>query len=84
MRIAAVLADRCQPKKCNKECERFCPLNRTGAECVVFGERGKPVISETLCQGCEICVNKCQFKAKDPRRLRRPPGPPPRAHPRVP
>ena len=63
MRIAAVLADRCQPKKCNKECERFCPLNRTGAECVVFGERGKPVISETLCQGCGICVNKCQFKA---------------------
>jgi ATP-binding cassette subfamily E protein 1 len=57
------LADRCQPKKCNKECERFCPLNRTGAECVVFGERGKPVISETLCQGCGICVNKCQFKA---------------------
>ncbi|MBR3475699.1 MAG: ribosome biogenesis/translation initiation ATPase RLI [Candidatus Methanomethylophilaceae archaeon] len=63
MRIVAVLADRCQPKKCNKECERFCPLNRTGAECVVFGERGKPVISETLCQGCGICVNKCQFKA---------------------
>ena len=63
MRIAAVLADRCQPKKCNKECERFCPLNRTGAECVVFGERGKPVISETLCQGCGICTNKCQFKA---------------------
>ncbi len=63
MRIAAVLADRCQPKKCNKECERFCPLNRTGAECIVFGERGKPVISETLCQGCGICTNKCQFKA---------------------
>ena len=63
MRIAAVLADRCQPKKCNKECERFCPLNRTGAQCVVFGEKGKPTISETLCQGCGICTNKCQFKA---------------------
>ena len=63
MRIAAVLADRCQPKKCNKECERFCPLNRTGAQCVVFGEKGKPIISETLCQGCGICTNKCQFKA---------------------
>ncbi len=63
MRIAAVLADRCQPKKCNKECERFCPLNRTGAQCIVFGEKGKPVISETLCQGCGICTNKCQFKA---------------------
>ena len=63
MRIAAVLIDRCQNKKCNHECERFCPLNRTGVECVTFGERGKPVISETLCQGCGICVNKCQFDA---------------------
>ena len=63
MRIAAVLADRCQNRKCNKECAKFCPLNRTGVECVTFGERGKPVISETLCQGCGICVNKCQFDA---------------------
>ena len=63
MRIAAVLNDRCQNKKCNKECAKFCPLNRTGVECVTFGEKGKPVISETLCQGCGICVNKCQFDA---------------------
>lgn len=63
MRIAAVLVDRCQNRKCNHECERFCPLNRTGVECVTFGERGKPVISETLCQGCGICVNKCMFDA---------------------
>lgn len=63
MRIAAVLADRCQNRKCNKECAKFCPLNRTGVECVTFGEKGKPVISESLCQGCGICVNKCQFDA---------------------
>lgn len=63
MRIAAVLNDRCQNKKCNQECARFCPLNRTGVECVTFGEKGKPIISETLCQGCGICVNKCQFDA---------------------
>ncbi|MEA4977796.1 MAG: ribosome biogenesis/translation initiation ATPase RLI [Methanomassiliicoccaceae archaeon] len=63
MRIAAVLQDRCQNRKCNKECYKFCPLVRTGVECIVFGERGKPLISEALCQGCGICVNKCQFDA---------------------
>ncbi|MFA7031206.1 MAG: ribosome biogenesis/translation initiation ATPase RLI [Candidatus Methanomethylophilaceae archaeon] len=63
MRIAAVLQDRCQNRKCNKECYKFCPLVRTGVECIVFGERGKPIISEALCQGCGICVNKCQFDA---------------------
>ncbi|MCL2032163.1 MAG: ribosome biogenesis/translation initiation ATPase RLI [Methanomassiliicoccaceae archaeon] len=63
MRIAAVLHDRCQSRKCNKECVKFCPLVRTGAECVTFNEKGKPIISEVLCQGCGICVNKCQFDA---------------------
>lgn len=63
MRIAAVLFDRCQNKKCNKECYKFCPLIRTGVNVIEFGERGKPIISETLCQGCGICANKCMFKA---------------------
>lgn len=63
MRIAAVLTDRCQNKKCFNECIRFCPLMRTGVKCIEIGERGKPVISEALCQGCGICVNKCPFTA---------------------
>ena len=63
MRIAAVLSDRCQNRKCNKECAKFCPLMRTGVEVITFGDRGKPIISETLCHGCGICVNKCQFDA---------------------
>jgi ATP-binding cassette subfamily E protein 1 len=63
MRIAAVLHDRCQHRKCNKECINFCPKMRTGVEAIVIGEKGKPIISEELCAGCGICVNKCQFDA---------------------
>ena len=62
MRIAVVDRDRCQPKKCNRECEYFCPPVRTGDETIVF-EDGKPFITENLCVGCGICVKKCPFKA---------------------
>ncbi len=63
MRIAALLKDRCQTRKCNTECMRFCPKMRTGVEVIVMGDRGKPVISEELCAGCGICVHKCPFDA---------------------
>lgn len=63
MRIATVLQDRCQPRKCNTECIKFCPKVRTGVEVIVLGEKGKPIISEELCAGCGICANKCQFEA---------------------
>ncbi|OPY31061.1 MAG: Trehalose/maltose import ATP-binding protein MalK [Methanomassiliicoccales archaeon PtaU1.Bin124] len=63
MRIAALLKDRCQPKKCNTECIKYCPIVRTGVEVVVMGESGKPEISEELCAGCGICTHKCPFEA---------------------
>ncbi len=63
MRIAILLKDRCQPKNCSKECIKFCPRVRAGDETIVMGENGKPVISEELCVGCGICVNKCPFDA---------------------
>jgi ATP-binding cassette subfamily E protein 1 len=63
MRIAVVLKDRCQPKKCNLECIKYCPLVRTGVEVVKLGEKGKPDISEELCVGCGICIHKCPFEA---------------------
>jgi len=64
MRIAVLLEDRCQPKKCNAECEAFCPPNRNGIECIIMNEGdGKPLISESLCIGCGICINKCPFDA---------------------
>ncbi|MBI5253437.1 MAG: ribosome biogenesis/translation initiation ATPase RLI [Euryarchaeota archaeon] len=64
MRIAVIDFDRCQPKKCAKECIKYCPGVRIGDETIVFAEeKGKPVISEELCTGCGICPKKCPFEA---------------------
>src|SRR5436853_3608714 len=65
MRIAVLLADRCQPKRCQQECIRFCPPVRSGVIDTIkmSAETEKPVISEELCIGCGICVNKCPFDA---------------------
>ncbi|MDD2638735.1 MAG: ribosome biogenesis/translation initiation ATPase RLI [Methanothrix sp.] len=62
MRIAVINRDRCQPRKCARECEYFCPPVRTGDETITFVD-GKPVITENLCVGCGICVRKCPFGA---------------------
>ena len=62
-RIAILLNDRCHPKECQWECQSYCPPVRMGQECIVEGPTGKPIISETLCIGCGICVHKCPFDA---------------------
>ena len=64
MRVAVLLEERCQPKKCNDECWAFCPPVRNGIECIILDDSsGKPLISEPLCIGCGICVTKCPFDA---------------------
>lgn len=62
-RIAILLNDRCHPTECQWECQAYCPPVRMGQECIVEGPNGKPIISETLCIGCGICVHKCPFDA---------------------
>ncbi len=63
-RVAVLLEDQCQPKKCQHECWAFCPPVRNGIECIVIDPSNQhPIISEPLCIGCGICVNKCPFDA---------------------
>ncbi len=61
-RVAVLDADRCKPKRCGKQCRRFCPMVRSHVEAIRF-EDTKPLIVEALCSGCGICVKKCPFNA---------------------
>lgn len=64
MRIAVLDADKCEPKKCNYVCIKYCPGVRMGEETIVVDEEtNHPVISEVLCTGCGICIHKCPFDA---------------------
>jgi len=64
VRVAAVERDLCNPRKCQLECVRFCPVNRVGKKAIeVPEELGKARIYEDVCVGCGICVRKCPFQA---------------------
>ncbi|HET9612767.1 MAG TPA: ribosome biogenesis/translation initiation ATPase RLI [Nitrososphaeraceae archaeon] len=46
------------------ECIVYCPVNKTGGECIIQRPSdGKALISEDLCTGCGICIKKCPFDA---------------------
>ncbi|KAL6201071.1 hypothetical protein ACLB2K_024786 [Fragaria x ananassa] len=63
-RIMIVNSDKCKPKKCGQECNRSCPVVRSGKLCVEVSPASKIAsISEELCIGCGICVKKCPFSA---------------------
>jgi ATP-binding cassette, sub-family E, member 1 len=64
-RLAVIDYNKCSPESCgNFLCERLCPINRQGAECITIDkEKNRPVISEQLCTACQICSNKCPRNA---------------------
>ncbi len=61
-RVAVLDRDRCQPKRCDSVCYRFCPQVRSGVEAIRF-ENDEPRVIEAFCVGCGICIKKCPFKA---------------------
>ncbi|GGM70131.1 ribosome biogenesis/translation initiation ATPase RLI [Thermogymnomonas acidicola] len=64
MHIAVLRRDRCHPKKCNHECQYYCPPVRSGTPTIEFPDaEGQPLITEKLCIGCGICVRRCPFGA---------------------
>lgn len=65
MRVAVINYDFCKPDKCNLECIRFCPINRSGSKAIELSDivKGKPIIYEETCIGCGICVKKCPYEA---------------------
>jgi len=57
-RVAVLDKELCQPKKCGLECIKYCPVNKSGADCIVLNEETKKAqIDEDICN----IINKIQL-----------------------
>jgi ATP-binding cassette subfamily E protein 1 len=67
-RIAIVNHSKCKPTKCSKECIKYCPPQQQGKQVIDIEDLGSSLgktakIAESLCIGCNLCVNRCPFSA---------------------
>jgi len=60
MRLARIFKNKCNPNRCANYCQKLCPINRKGEDCITISK--KAYINEELCIGCGIC-HKCPFEA---------------------
>ncbi|MBS3174314.1 ribosome biogenesis/translation initiation ATPase RLI [Candidatus Woesearchaeota archaeon] len=62
--IAIVEKDKCHPDKCQLECIKYDPLNKSGGEGFHIGESGKSEIaSEVVTEMHKLSAKKCPFEA---------------------
>src|SRR3990167_2021204 len=62
--IAVVEKSKCHPNKCQHECMKYDPINKSGGEGFHLGLSGKSEISEEVVMEVhKICAKKCPFQA---------------------
>jgi ATP-binding cassette subfamily E protein 1 len=65
VRLAVIDVDKCKPTRCTHECQRKCPVERSGSQLFFFDEKDPkkpPTVAESLCIGCGLC-QICRFGA---------------------